>query len=197
MFIPEPVHVSGDQRLKAAKDNAREKHGVLQRELDARRLKASRPSGASGEANTRVQVKQEPMSDSEEPMDTSGSLTNGTVNGYPDSSITDPHNGHGGGNAPTPELQHFVRNIFLKHYVLSLSELKRLFNLHLASLPTGHAVYGHVTDRMLQDTILLNKCKQILVPVSTPEIFIYCHCFSFLNTGMNQFCLMQCTQMLR
>lgn len=169
-FVPkkdaqmDPVHVSGDQRLKAAKENAQEKHAIMQRELDARRLKATRPPEASGEANTTVEVKQEPMSDSEEPMDTSGSFTNGTVNGYPDSPITDPHNGHGAGNAPTPELQDFVRNTFLKHYVLSLSELKRLFNLHLASLPTGHSVYGHVTDRMLQDTIILSQCKQILVP---------------------------------
>ncbi|XP_051530386.1 DNA-directed RNA polymerase III subunit RPC5-like [Myxocyprinus asiaticus] len=162
----EPVHVSGEQRLKAARDNARENHGTMQRELDARRLKASRLPGASCEASTPVQVKREHMSDSEEPMDTSGSLTNGSINGYLNSTspIMDPHNGHGTGNAPTPELQHFVRNTFLKQYVLCLSELKRLFNLHLASLPTGHSVYGHVTDRMLQDTILLSQCKQILVP---------------------------------
>lgn len=167
MFITDSVHVSGDQRLKAAKDNAREKSAVLQRELDARRLKTIRIPGASGEANTSVHVKQEPMSDSEEPMDTSGSFTNGTVNGYPDSPTTDPHNGHGASHAPTPELQDFVRNTFLKQYVLSLSELKRLFNLHLASLPTDHSMYGHVTDRMLQDTILQSQCKQILVPVSS------------------------------
>uniref|UniRef100_A0A8C0Y2G7 Polymerase (RNA) III (DNA directed) polypeptide E n=1 Tax=Cyprinus carpio carpio TaxID=630221 RepID=A0A8C0Y2G7_CYPCA len=85
-------------------------------------------------------VKQEPMSDSEKPMDTS--LTNGSINGYPD----------------------FVRSTFRKHYVLCLSEVKRLFNLHLPSLPTGHSVYGHVMDRMLQDTILQSQCKQILVP---------------------------------
>ncbi|XP_051523240.1 DNA-directed RNA polymerase III subunit RPC5-like isoform X2 [Myxocyprinus asiaticus] len=162
----EPVHVSGEQRLKAAKDNARQNHTTMQKELDARRLKASRLPEASSEAFTPMQVKQEPMSDSEEPMDTLGSLTNGSINGYPNSTspITDPHNGHGVSNAPTPELQHFVRNTFLKHYVLCLSELKRLFNLHLASLPTGHSVYGHVTDRKLQDTILLSQCKQILVP---------------------------------
>ncbi|KAL1263869.1 hypothetical protein QQF64_004224, partial [Cirrhinus molitorella] len=118
-FVPkkdaqmEPVHVSGDQRLKSARENARENHATMQRELDARRLKASRYTGSSNESGALVQVKQEPMSDSEEPMDTS---------------------------------------------------VKRLFNLHLASLPTGHSVYGHVTDRMLQDTILQSQCKQILVP---------------------------------
>ncbi|XP_051967986.1 DNA-directed RNA polymerase III subunit RPC5-like [Xyrauchen texanus] len=161
----EPVHMSGEQRLKAAKDNARENHGTMQRELDAHRLKAFRLPGASSEAGTPTQVKREHMSDSEEPMET-GSLTNGSINGYLNctSPIIDPHNGHGTSNAPTPELQHFVRNTFLKQYVLCLDELKRLFNLHLASLPTGHSVYGHVTDRMLQDTILLSQCKQILVP---------------------------------
>ncbi|XP_073684916.1 DNA-directed RNA polymerase III subunit RPC5 [Garra rufa] len=169
-FVPkkdaqmEPVHISGDHRLKSARENARENHGAMQRELDARRLKASRYTGSSGESGALVQVKQEPMSDSEEPMDTSGSLTNGSINGYPNSTspVSDPHNGHG--HSFTPELQDFVRSTFQKHYVLCLSEVKRLFNLHLASLPTGHSVYGHVTDRMLQDTILQSQCKQILVP---------------------------------
>ncbi|XDV45201.1 hypothetical protein PO909_013337 [Leuciscus waleckii] len=161
-FVPkkdtqmDPVHVSGDERVKAARENARETHGVLQRELDARRLKGSRPPGE-------VRVKQEPVSDSEEPMDT---LTNGSVNGYPASTSpgADPHNGHGSAHAFTPELQEFVQNTFRKHHVLCLSEVKRLFNLHLASLPSGHSVYGHVTDRMLTDAILQSQCKQILVP---------------------------------
>lgn len=166
-FVPkkdaqmEPVHIGGDQRLKSAKENARENHAVMQRDLDARRLKASRHTGESAPP---VQVKQEPVSDSEEPMDTSDPLTNGSINGYPNSTslVSDPHNGHG--HAFTPELQDFVRSTFRKHYVLCLGEVKRLFNLHLASLPTGHSVYGHVTDRMLQDTILQSQCKQILVP---------------------------------
>ncbi|XP_077102074.1 DNA-directed RNA polymerase III subunit RPC5 isoform X1 [Siphateles boraxobius] len=161
-FVPkkdshmDPVHVSGDQRVRAARENARETHGVLQRELDARRLAGSRPPGD-------VRVKQEPVSDSEEPMDTSGSLANGSVNGHPAaaaSPVPDPHNGL----AFTPELQEFVQNTFRKHHVLCLSEVKRLFNLHLASLPSGHSVYGHVTDRMLTDAILQSQCKQILVP---------------------------------
>ncbi|NP_997919.1 DNA-directed RNA polymerase III subunit RPC5 [Danio rerio] len=160
----EPVHFSGDQRLKAAQENAQEKHSILQRELDAHRLKASGLSGSQGPSGASVTVKQEPVSDSEEPMDTGAALTNGSVNGYPAASspTSDPHNGHG--QAFTPELQDFVKNTFRKHYVLCLSEVKRLFNLHLASLPSGHAAYGHVTDRMLQDTILHSHCKQILVP---------------------------------
>uniref|UniRef100_A0A671Q285 DNA-directed RNA polymerase III subunit RPC5 C-terminal domain-containing protein n=1 Tax=Sinocyclocheilus anshuiensis TaxID=1608454 RepID=A0A671Q285_9TELE len=169
-FVPkkdaqmEPVHISGDQRLKTAKENARENQSAMQRELDARRLKASRNTASSGESAAPLQVKQEPMSDSEEPMDTSGPLTNGSLNGYPNSTspASDPHNGHT--HAFTPELQDFVRSTFRKHYVLCLSEVKRLFNLHLASLPTGHSVYGHVTDRMLQETILQSQCRQILVP---------------------------------
>ncbi|XP_043085958.1 DNA-directed RNA polymerase III subunit RPC5 [Puntigrus tetrazona] len=170
-FVPkkdaqmEPVHISGDQRLKSARESAKENHTALQKDLDTSRLKASRCMGSSGDSSSSsVQIKQEPVSDSEEPMDTSGPLTNGSINGFPNSTspVSDPHNGHG--HAFTPELQDFVRSIFRKHYVLCLSEVKRLFNLHLASLPTGHSVYGHVTDRLLQDTILQSQCKQILVP---------------------------------
>ncbi|XP_053496074.1 DNA-directed RNA polymerase III subunit RPC5 [Ictalurus furcatus] len=160
------VHVSGEQRLKAARENARERHTSLQKELDARRLKAASMSSGSGGTNTTVQIKEEPMSDSEEPMDTSSSVPNGSVNGYPssDSPNTDLHSEYGAAQSPTPELQDFVRSTFRKHFVLCLSEVKRLFNLHLASLPTGHSRFGHVTDRMLQDTILHSHCKQILVP---------------------------------
>uniref|UniRef100_A0A8C2CHW7 DNA-directed RNA polymerase III subunit RPC5 C-terminal domain-containing protein n=1 Tax=Cyprinus carpio TaxID=7962 RepID=A0A8C2CHW7_CYPCA len=71
LFFAEPVHISGDQRVKSARENARENQSVMQRELDARRLKASRNTGSSGESAAPVQVKQEPVSDSEEPMDTS------------------------------------------------------------------------------------------------------------------------------
>ncbi|TRY83778.1 hypothetical protein DNTS_025263 [Danionella cerebrum] len=137
--VMDAVHISGDQRLKAAQDGAREKNSVLQRELDARR----RPSGAP---EAQVRVKQEPLSDSEEPMDTSAP-PNGHMNGLP------------------PSLLRFVSETFRKHSVLTLSELKRLFNLHLAGLPSGHAPYGHVNDRVLQEAVLKSHCKQILVPL--------------------------------
>ncbi|XP_030630221.1 DNA-directed RNA polymerase III subunit RPC5 [Chanos chanos] len=162
----EPAHVSGEQRLKMARERARENHGSLQKDLDARRAQAGsantgkKPDGAS----QAVCVKEEPLSDGEEPMDTSSALFNGSVNGYPTSPYTDPHNGHGAGHAPVPELQDFVQSLFRKHFVLCLSEVKRLFNLHLASLPAGHCELGSVTDRMLQDTILRSNCRQIFVP---------------------------------
>ncbi|KAI5103043.1 DNA-directed RNA polymerase III subunit RPC5 isoform X1, partial [Silurus meridionalis] len=159
------VHVSGEQRLRAAQENARERHASLQKDLDARRLKASSTSSGSGGTNTMFQIKEEPMSDSEESMDTSSPVLNGSINGYPSSdSLTDPHSEYGPTQTPNLELQDFVRSTFRKHYVLCLSEVKRLFNLHLASLPTGHGRFGHVTDHILQDTILHSHCKQILVP---------------------------------
>lgn len=161
----ETIHISGEERLKAAQEKAKDQHGSLQNDLDARRLKASGASSSFSGTNPLVQVKEEPVSDSEETMDTSSSIPNGSLNGYPltDSLSTDPYE-HGVIPTPTPELQDFIRSTFRKHFVLCLSEVKRLFNLHLASLPTGHSRFGHVTDRMLQDTILQSNCKQILVP---------------------------------
>lgn len=164
--------MSGEQRLKSARENARDNQASLQRDLDARRKgpAAGGKAGASG-ASQSVRVKQEPLSDSEEPMDTSDAATsgsgsaipNGSVNGYPGS--PDPQNGHA---ATGPELQDFVRSTFRRHFVLTLSEVKRLLNLHLAALPPGRCPLGAVSDRALQDAILLNQCKQILVPVSMP-----------------------------
>ncbi|KAL2078201.1 hypothetical protein ACEWY4_025886 [Coilia grayii] len=161
----DPVHVSGEQRLKSARDGARDNQASLQRDLDTRR-KGSAPKASAGAnaaaSSSPVCVKQEPLSDSEELMDTSDALPNGSLNGYPGSPAgSDPQNGHA---APRPELQDFVRSTFRRHYVLTFSEVKRHLNLHLASLPPGHCPFGAVPDRALQDAILLSQCRQIPVP---------------------------------
>ncbi|XP_028287656.1 DNA-directed RNA polymerase III subunit RPC5 [Parambassis ranga] len=156
---PEPIHISGEQRLKVAQEQVQHKQSSLQKDLDARR------GGGS------IHIKQEPVSDREdEPMDTSSScsIPNGSVNGYP--SATSPSfdhtNGNGGSlsNLPSPELQDFVIKTFRKHFVLTLNEFKRLLNLHLASMPAGQSVFHSISDHMLQDAILLSQCKQIMVP---------------------------------
>ncbi|XP_039644435.1 DNA-directed RNA polymerase III subunit RPC5 [Perca fluviatilis] len=155
---PEPVHVSGEQRLKMAQERAQGNQSSLQKDLNARR------------AGSSVHVKQEPLSDREdEPMDTSSSsIPNGSVNGYPSatSPALDHTNGNGGSPANTAslELQDFVIKTFRKHFVLTLNEFKRLFNLHLASMPVGRSVFPSISDHMLQDAILLCQCKQIMVP---------------------------------
>ncbi|CAB1338227.1 unnamed protein product, partial [Coregonus sp. 'balchen'] len=167
----EPMYVSGEQRLKAARERAQQNQPALQKDLSARRQEKG---GAGASGGTGIRVKEEPVSDGEdEPMDTSSSssaLPNGWVNGYPSAAATspalNPHNGHGGTPtpSPSPELRDFVWNTFRKQHVLTLSEVKRLFNLHLASLPPGHSLFHSISDRLLQDTILMSHCKQILVP---------------------------------
>lgn len=163
--FPEPVHVSGEQRLKMAQERAQENQTSLQKDLDAKR------------AGRSVHIKQEPVSDREdEPMDTSSSspssssIPNGSVNGYSGaaSPAFDHTNGNGGSSADASslELQDFVIKTFRKHFVVTLNEFKRLFNLHLASMPVGRSVFHSISDHMLQDAILLSQCKQIMVPVS-------------------------------
>ncbi|XP_044033798.1 DNA-directed RNA polymerase III subunit RPC5 isoform X2 [Siniperca chuatsi] len=153
---PEPVHISGEQRLKMAQERAQENQSSLQKDLDTKRAG--------------VQVKQEPE---DEPMDTSSSasssaILNGSLNGYPGATSPgfDHTNGNGGSpaNTSSQELQDFVRKTFRKHFVLTLNEFKRLFNLHLASMPVGRSVFHSISDHMLQDAILLCQCKQIMVP---------------------------------
>ncbi|XP_054454501.1 DNA-directed RNA polymerase III subunit RPC5 [Anoplopoma fimbria] len=153
--LPDPVHVSGEQRLKTAHDRAQGNQSSLQKDLDTRR------------AGSSVHVKQEPVSDGEdEPMDTSSSsVPNGSVNGYPgDAAPAFDHTNGDGGNASSSELQDFVIKTFRKHFVLTLSEFKRLLGLHMASMPLGWSVFPSISDHMLQDAILLCQCKQIMVP---------------------------------
>ncbi|XP_061562533.1 DNA-directed RNA polymerase III subunit RPC5 isoform X1 [Phycodurus eques] len=155
--LPEPVHISGERRLKLAQDRAQEKQASLQMDLEAKR------AGSGG-----VRIKQEPLSDGEaEPMDvspplpSSSGIPNGSLNGYPGEGHT---NGGSPSNVPSSELLDFVTKTFRNNPVLTLNELKRLFSLHLASIPAGHIPFGPVSDHMLQDAALLSCCKQIVVP---------------------------------
>lgn len=151
--------MSGEQRLKVAQERVQKNQASLQKELDARR------------AASALGIKQEPVDDGkDEPMDTSSSIPNGCVNGYP--SAASPSLSHANGNAGShtntsaQELQDFVLKTFRKHFVVTLSEFKRLLNLHLASMPVGRSVFHSISDHMLTDAIVLNHCRQILVPVS-------------------------------
>nr|XP_055196304.1 DNA-directed RNA polymerase III subunit RPC5 isoform X4 [Nyctereutes procyonoides] len=176
--------ISGDQRVQVAKSKAQQNHALLERELQ-RRKEQMRVS----EVLPGVRIKEEPMSEEgeeeeerdaeedEEPMDTSlgGGLHSRLANGLPSGRAAggDSFNGHPPpGCASTPvaqELRAFVEATFQRQFVLTLSELKRLFNLHLASLPPGHTLFSGISDRMLQDTVLAAGCKQILVPFACVE----------------------------
>ncbi|XP_018867218.1 DNA-directed RNA polymerase III subunit RPC5 isoform X2 [Gorilla gorilla gorilla] len=168
--------VSGNQRIQVAKTKAQQNHALLERELQRRKEQLRVPAVPPG-----VRIKEEPVSEEgeedeeqeaeEEPMDTSPSgLHSKLANGLPLGRVvgTDSFNGHPPqGCASTPvarELKAFVEATFQRQFVLTLSELKRLFNLHLASLPPGHTLFSGISDRMLQDTVLAAGCKQILVP---------------------------------
>ena len=172
--------VSGEQRVQTAKTKAQQNHAFLERELQRRKEQMRAATVLPS-----VQIKEEPLSEEEadgaeleaeeeEPMDTAPStcLSTKLANGLPAGRAVggDSLNGHPvPGCASNPvacELKAFVEATFQRQFVLTLSELKRLFNLHLAGLPPGHILFSGVSDRMLQDTVLAAGCKQILVPVS-------------------------------
>ncbi|XP_054436885.1 DNA-directed RNA polymerase III subunit RPC5 isoform X2 [Pteronotus mesoamericanus] len=165
--------VSGDQRVQIAKSKAQQNSMMLTRELQQRKEQVWATGALPG-----VRIKEEPLSEEGEeeeegqPMDTtpSGGLHSRLTNGLPAGRAAggDSFNG-----LPSPsctstpvaqELRAFVEATFQRQFVLTLSELKRLFNLHLASLPPGHTLFSGISDRMLQDTVLAAGCKQILVP---------------------------------
>uniref|UniRef100_A0A8C3VPI9 RNA polymerase III subunit E n=1 Tax=Catagonus wagneri TaxID=51154 RepID=A0A8C3VPI9_9CETA len=169
--------LSGDQRVQVARRQAQQQHALLEQELQRRKEQLQAPAVPPG-----VRIKEEPLSEegeeeeeeaaADEPTDASpgGSLHSRLANGLPAARAAggDSFNGHPPpGSAGTPvarELRAFVQATFQKQFVLTLSELKRLFNLHLASLPPGHTLFSGISDRMLQDTVLAAGCKQILVP---------------------------------
>lgn len=161
--------ISGDQVLNMARVKAKENQARLEKDLHRKREQTKQTSHMAVVAD--VHIKEEPLSDVES-MDTSeyDSLNNGMVNGvHMDENSHESVNGpvsKGAKDSRAKELFEFVASIFRKQYVLTMSELKRLFNLHLASLPPGHTLFSGISDKMLQETVLNSGCKQIMVPVS-------------------------------
>nr|XP_033770079.1 DNA-directed RNA polymerase III subunit RPC5 isoform X1 [Geotrypetes seraphini]XP_033770080.1 DNA-directed RNA polymerase III subunit RPC5 isoform X1 [Geotrypetes seraphini] len=162
----QPSFVSGEQRVNAARAKVRENCQLLERDLQKQKAQ-NQPSLTSSRAElSSIHIK-------EEPMDTSldDALNNGIVNGiHSDENSLDSLNGHlprgSGAASVAQELKAFVTATFKRQYVLTLSELKRLFNLHVASLPPGHELFCSISDKVLQETVLDAGCKQILVPFS-------------------------------
>lgn len=163
--------VSGEQRVNMAKARVKQNYGQLEKEFQKQKAELKSNDASAKMDISNIRIKEEPVSD-EEPMDTLAyeGMNNGVVNGlHAEEDSMDTLNGHlpgGCGDRVAQELKAFVSSTFKKQFVLTLSELKRLFNLHLASLPPGHTLFSGISDKMLQDMVLDTGCKQILVPVS-------------------------------
>ncbi|XP_058013635.1 DNA-directed RNA polymerase III subunit RPC5 isoform X2 [Ahaetulla prasina] len=161
-----PVVISGEQRVNLAKAKVNQSYSQLdqdhrKRKAESRLDESPHPTGLLG-----VRIKEEPVSD-EESMETSvpENLNNGLANGIHLEDSLDSINGHMPvSERVTEELRAFVGATFKKQYVLTLNELKRLFNLHLASLPPGNLLFSGISDKTLQDMVLDVGCKQIMVP---------------------------------
>ncbi|NXG40879.1 RPC5 polymerase, partial [Psilopogon haemacephalus] len=164
-----PLLVSGEQRVNMAKAKVKQNYGQLEKEFQKQKAEMKSSDTSAKMDVSDVRIKEEPVSD-EEPMEASAceAMNNGLVNGlHPEEDSTDSLNCHLPGGCMdrvAQELKAFVSSTFRKQFVLTLSELKRLFNLHLASLPPGHTLFSGISDKMLQDMVLDTGCKQILVP---------------------------------
>lgn len=173
-----PVIISGEQRVQMAKGKAKEKFEALGKNRQGK-VEMPNPTPTTVDI-TNVKIKEEPISEDEaESMDISqcDSINNGLFNGmHMDENSTDSLSNlliRPQRDAVVQELKGFLNPTLRKHGVLTLSELKRHFNLHLTSLPPGHLLNG-VSDKLLQETVLDCGCKQILVPFppqigATPE----------------------------
>ncbi|NXF44443.1 RPC5 polymerase, partial [Oceanites oceanicus] len=164
-----PLLVSGEQRVNMAKAKVKQNYGQLEKEFQKQKAEMKSNDTSAKMDVSNIRIKEEPVSD-EEPMDTSvyEGMNNGIANGlHAEEDSMDSLNGHLPGGCVdrvAQELKAFVSSTFKKQFVLTLSELKRLFNLHLASLPPGHMLFSGISDKMLQDMVLDTGCKQILVP---------------------------------
>ncbi|MEW8547645.1 MAG: hypothetical protein AB2693_29405 [Candidatus Thiodiazotropha sp.] len=71
------------------------------------------------------------------------------------------------------ESVNFVQEKLYSRFVLSLSELKRLFNVKLSSLPPGHILGKGVSDKLFEQTVIEVGGNPLNAKVSLFSAVIY------------------------
>lgn len=82
------------------------------------------------------------------------SLTNGPASKEASGALCNSHAHANSGSDMQQELQSFVRDKLYSRYVLTLSELKRLFHLKLTQCQSGHILGTGVSDKMLEQAVI-------------------------------------------
>ncbi|CAE1294476.1 RPC5 [Acanthosepion pharaonis] len=82
------------------------------------------------------------------------SLTNGPASKEASGALYNNHAHTNSGGDMQQELQSFVRDKLYSRYVLTLSELKRLFHLKLTQCQSGHILGTGVSDKMLEQAVI-------------------------------------------
>lgn len=102
---------------------------------------------------------EDPQSRTEEPMEVSSAELsknlNGTMEVTPNSDC-DKLKGENSTNTGDfdQEVQNFVKEKLYTRFVVSTSELRRLFQMHLAQCPPGHILSTGVSDSLLEEAVL-------------------------------------------
>ena len=77
------------------------------------------------------------------------------------------------------ELVSFVQEKLYSRFVLSLSDLKRLFNVKLSSLPPGHILGKGMSDKLFEQTVIEVGGISLNAKVSWP---LFCSSLSKVAT---------------
>uniref|UniRef100_UPI00358F1173 DNA-directed RNA polymerase III subunit RPC5 isoform X2 n=1 Tax=Myxine glutinosa TaxID=7769 RepID=UPI00358F1173 len=153
--------VSGEQRVRAAQDNMRERSKELEHKYKLNHLGVAQ---TGTDANSLEYLGSEDF-----PM---AGLPNGlnVVSGSCADKLA-------------AELLEFVRQRLCDHPVLSLSELRGMLNLRLTELPPGHVLGSGVSDRALQDALAQAGAKHMDVPLPMNDSGEDVKIFALWDTG--------------
>ncbi|XP_022319153.2 DNA-directed RNA polymerase III subunit RPC5-like [Crassostrea virginica] len=102
---------------------------------------------------------EDPQSRTEEPMEVSSAELSKNLNGIIEvtpNSDCDKLKGENSTNTGdfNQEVQNFVKEKLYTRFVVSTSELRRLFQMHLAQCPPGHILSTGVSDSLLEEAVL-------------------------------------------
>lgn len=155
----DPVVLPGEKPMRRRRNSSRSSTGTRRKRTLSGRSLSDYSDQEIDAIKQDLENHDDILSRGEEPMEVSFAKllnSNGTMEVTPNSDCDKTMEENSNLNSADFKLEvlNFVREKLYTRFVVSASELRRLFQMHLAQCPPGHVLSSGVSDKMLEESIL-------------------------------------------
>jgi DNA-directed RNA polymerase-3 subunit RPC5 len=157
LILLDPPLPPGEKPTRRRRNSSRSSTGTRRKRTLSGRSLSDYSDAEMDSLKQDLENPDDPLSRTEEPMEVSSAKSlnmNGTIEVTPsngcdktkDNDFTDSSDFK-------QEVTNFVRDKLFTRFVVSASELRRLFQMHLAQCPPGHILATGVSDKLLEESV--------------------------------------------
>nr|XP_019922586.2 DNA-directed RNA polymerase III subunit RPC5 isoform X1 [Crassostrea gigas] len=155
----DPVFPPGEKPMRRRRNSSRSSTGTRRKRTLSGRSLSDYSDQEMDAIKQDLENHDDILSRGEEPMEVSSAKlpnSNGTMEVTPNSDCDKTMEENSNLNSADFKLEvlNFVREKLYTRFVVSASELRRLFQMHLAQCPPGHILSSGVSDKILEESIL-------------------------------------------